>query len=356
MSATQGRPQASSPRSPQDEGASVSPARQRLWRWTKRIAPWALAALVLALVAQQARAVDWPQVWVSLRQLSAGRLAMAAGLAALSYGVYAGFDLVGRHLTRHGLSVPRTLGTAAISYAFNLNFGALVGGFAMRLRLYTRWGVAAATVAKVIALSMTTNWLGYLWVSGGVLLWSPPTLPGGWAPGDTVLRALGAAMVALASAYLVLCAVSRPRTLKWREHELALPGGRLALVQALAGGANWLLMGAIVWVLFEGRVDFALVLGALLMAAVAGVITHVPAGMGVLEAVFVATLGGVLPATEVLAVVLAYRAAYYLLPLALALPAYAWSEAAARRGGGAAQGRQGVKDSGPALRRGGRPT
>ncbi|WP_382323711.1 lysylphosphatidylglycerol synthase domain-containing protein [Hydrogenophaga sp. UC242_53] len=147
---------------------------------------------------------------------------------------------------------------------------------------------------------------------------------------------------------------SRPRTLKWREHELALPGGRLALVQALAGGANWLLMGTIVWVLFEGRVDFALVLGALLMAAVAGVITHVPAGLGVLEAVFVATLGGVLPATEVLAVVLAYRAAYYLLPLALALPAYAWSEAAARRGG--AQGRQGVKDSGPALRRGGRPT
>ena len=212
----------------------MSPAWQRLWWWTKRVAPWALAALVLALVAQQARAVDWAQVGVSLRQLSPARVALAVGLVALSYAVYAGFDLVGRHLTRHGLSVPRTLGTAAISYAFNLNFGALVGGFAMRLRLYTRWGVAAATVAKVIALSMTTNWLGYLWVTGGVLLWSPPALPGGWAPGDAVLRALGAAMVVLALAYLVLCAVSRPRTLRWRDHELALPGGRLALAQALA--------------------------------------------------------------------------------------------------------------------------
>ena len=332
----------------------MSPAQQRLWVWTKRVAPWALAALVLALVAQQARAVDWPQVGVSLQQLSSWRLALAVALAALSYGVYAGFDLVGRHLTRHGLSVPRTLGTAAISYAFNLNFGALVGGFAMRLRLYTRWGVAAATVAKVIALSMTTNWLGYLWVAGGMLLWSPPQLPGEWVPGDPVLRAIGAAMVALALAYLVLCAVSRPRTLNWREHELALPGGRLALVQALAGGLNWVLMGTIVWVLFAGRVDFATVLGALLMAAVAGVITHVPAGLGVLEAVFVATLSGTLPAPEVLAVVLAYRAAYYLLPLVLALPAYAWSEAAARRGG--AQGRPGVKGSGPALRRSGRPT
>lgn len=332
----------------------MSPAWQRLWWWTKRIAPWALAALVLALVAQQARAVDWAQVGVSLRQLSPARVALAVGLVALSYAVYAGFDLVGRHLTRHGLSAPRTLGTAAISYAFNLNFGALVGGFAMRLRLYTRWGVAAATVAKVIALSMTTNWLGYLWVAGGVLLWSPPALPGGWAPGDAVLRALGAAMVVLALAYLVLCAVSRPRTLRWRDHELALPGGRLALAQALAGGANWVLMGTIVWVLFEGRVEFATVLGALLMAAVAGVITHVPAGLGVLEAVFVATLSGALPATEVLAVVLAYRAAYYLLPLALALPAYAWSEAAARRSG--ALRRPGVKDSDRVLRRSGRPT
>lgn len=331
----------------------MSPARQRLWWWTRRVAPWALAALVLALVAQQARSVDWPQVGSSLQQLSPGRLAVAVALAALSYGVYAGFDLVGRHLTRHGLPVPRTWGTAAISYAFNLNFGALVGGFAMRLRLYTRWGLEAATVAKVIAVSMTTNWLGYLWVAGGVLLWAPPVLPVGWAPGDAVLRAIGAAMGVLALAYVVLCAVSRPRTLTWRDHELALPGGRVALVQALAGGANWVLMGGIVWWLFEGRVDFATVLGALLMAAVAGVITHVPAGLGVLEAVFVATLGGALPATEVLAVVLAYRAAYYLLPLALALPAYAWSEAAARRR--AARGQGSIRGSGPALRRSGRP-
>lgn len=311
----------------------MSPAARRAWGWVKRIAPWALAALVLGLVAQQARSVDWPEVWASLQKMSPARLALAAGIAAVSYAVYAGFDLVGRHLTRHGLSVPRTLGTAAISYAFNLNFGALVGGFAMRLRLYTRWGVEAATVAKVIALSMTTNWLGYLWVAGAVLLWNPPKLPGEWAPGDTVLRAIGLLMVALAGAYLALCAWSRQRTLSWRDHSLALPDGRLGLIQAAAGGASWMLIGSIVWVLFDGRVDYPTVLGALLMAAVAGVITHVPAGLGVLEAVFVATLGGSkLPATEVLAVVLAYRAAYYLLPLALALPAYAWSEAAARRG------------------------
>jgi len=312
----------------------MTPLARSVWTWIKRIAPWALAALVLALVAQQARSVEWPQVWTSLREMSPLRLALAGGIAVVSYVVYAGFDLVGRHLTRHGLSVPLTLGTAAISYAFNLNFGALVGGFAMRLRLYTRWGVSGATVAKVIAMSMTTNWLGYLWVSGAVLMVSPPKLPGEWAMSDMVLRAMGAAMFMLALLYLGLCAWSRRRTLRWREHELALPDGRLAVVQALAGGASWMLMGAIVWVLFAGRIDYLVVLGALLLAAVAGVITHVPAGLGVLEAVFVAVLAGRLPTSEVLATVLAYRAAYYLLPLALALPAYGWSEVVARRGGG----------------------
>lgn len=309
----------------------MSPAAQGVWRWFKRLAPWALAAAVLTLVAQQARAVDWSAVWTALQSLSAARLAIAVGLALVGYGVYAGFDLVGRHLTGHKLSVPRTLGTAAICYVFNLNFGALVGGFAMRLRLYTRWGLMGPTVAKVIGLSMVTNWLGYMGLAGAVLLWSPPRFPPAWSMSEMVLRVAGVAMIGLALAYVALCAWSRRRTLRWRDHELTLPGGKLALLQALMGATSWMLMGAIVWVLFDDRVAFSLALGALLIAAVAGVITHVPAGLGVLEAVFVAVLGGLLPATEVLAVVLAYRAIYYLVPLALAIPAYAWSEATARR-------------------------
>ncbi|MBT9466305.1 lysylphosphatidylglycerol synthase domain-containing protein [Hydrogenophaga sp.] len=308
----------------------MNPAAQRAWGWFKRIAPWALAALVLTLVVRQARTVEWPEVWRALQALTLAQGLTAVGLALLSYGLYASFDLIGRRLTGHALSIPRTLATAAISYAFNLNFGALVGGFGLRLRLYMRGGLPAPTVAKVIAHSMVTNWLGYLWVAGAVLLFAPPRLPESGVPSDLGLRAIGAVMVALALVYLALCTWSRQRELSWRGHTLALPGARLAALQALLGGASWMLIGAIVWSLFGGRIDYPAVLGALLLAAVAGVLTHVPAGLGVLEAVFVATLGGRLPATEVLATVLAYRAAYYLLPLVLALPAYAWSEAAAR--------------------------
>jgi hypothetical protein len=64
---------------------------------------------------------------------------------------------------------------------------------------------------------------------------------------------------------------------------------------------------------------------------VAGVVTHVPANLGVMEAVVVATLGARLTVPELLAAMLAYRATYYLLPLSLALPAYGLIESAARR-------------------------
>lgn len=307
------------------------------WSWFKRVAPWALAVLVLVLVVRQARTVDWPAVGQALQQMPPDRLAAAAGLALLSHGLYASFDLIGRRLSGHRLSALRTLGTAAISYAFNLNAGSLVGGFALRLRLYTRWGLSVAQVAQVIAHSMATNWLGYLWVGGVVLLWAPPRLSAGWALPDPALRAAGLAMLLAALAYPVLCRFVRPRRLVWRGQSLTLASAPLAVWQLVAGGASWLLIGATVWSLFGGRIDYPIVLGALLLAAVAGVLTHVPAGLGVLEAVFVATLGGRLPVVEVLATVLAYRATYYLLPLALALPAYALSEAAARHRNGAAE-------------------
>jgi len=286
---------------------------------------------VLALVANHARTVDWPAVWQALQSLSLARLAAAAMLALASYGLYAAFDLFGRRLTGHPLPVARSLGTAAISYAFNLNFGALVGGLALRLRLYNRWGLAVPTVLQIVAHSMVTNWVGYLWVGGAVLLWSPPQLPATWMLPDAGLRAIGLAMLLTAFVYLALCRFSRKRQLTWRTHTLELPSGRLAALQALAGGANWLLIGAIVWLVLGGRIDYASVLGTMLLAAVAGVITHVPANLGVLEAVVVATLGTRLPTHELLAAMLAFRATYYLLPLALALPAYGLSETAARR-------------------------
>jgi len=91
-------------------------------------------------------------------------------------------------------------------------------------------------------------------------------------------------------------------------------------------------MAGIIYTLLLQRVEYPAVLTALLAAAVAGVISHVPAGIGVLEAVFVALLSDQVAKEELLAVLLTYRGIYYLLPLMVAVVMYFLFEARMRRG------------------------
>jgi uncharacterized membrane protein YbhN (UPF0104 family) len=90
-------------------------------------------------------------------------------------------------------------------------------------------------------------------------------------------------------------------------------------------------MGGVVWLLLQQKVPYPEVVAVLLVGAVAGVITHVPAGLGVLETVFVALLSHRLPQGEILAALIGYRVLYYLAPLAIATVAYLVMELRARR-------------------------
>ena len=74
-----------------------------------------------------------------------------------------------------------------------------------------------------------------------------------------------------------------------------------------------------------------IVLGVLLVSSIAGVIVHIPAGIGVLEAVFIAMLSGEeISRGAIIAALLAYRALYYFLPLLLATIGYLILESRAK--------------------------
>lgn len=302
---------------------------RRYGRLAWRAAPWILAVVVLGFVVQLARTLDWREVWRVLISQSPGRLALALLLTVASHALYSSFDLVGRWLTRMRLPVARTLAVAAVSYAVNLNFGALVGGLALRIRLYARQGADAATAARVIGHTIVTNWLGYAWVAGLALWIAPPVA----APGlltATGLRWLGAALCVVAAAWIAMCAWLGPRRLQLRGHKIELPGLATTLWAAAVGGANWMLMGAVCWVVLQDHASYPMVLSGLLLAAIAGAVSHVPGGLGVMEAVFIAVLGSKLPHAELLGALLLYRVIHNIVPLAWAIPGYALLESAAR--------------------------
>ena len=223
------------------------------------------------------------------------------------------------------------LSVSFVSYAFNLNFGALVGGMAFRYRLYSRLGLSAGTTTRVLAMSVATNWLGYLALSGVMLVTGVVRLPESWA-GAGVLRLVGVALLLVFAAYMVLTWLTRIDELTVGNWRMPVPSRGMAVLQAGLSMLNWMLMGGIVYILLPGdALSYPVVLGALLLAAIAGVVTHVPAGLGVLEAVFIAVLGGKVPHGTLLAAILVYRALYYLAPLAVAAVVYAVTEASAKR-------------------------
>ncbi|MNG20615.1 Inner membrane protein YbhN [compost metagenome] len=59
-----------------------------------------------------------------------------------------------------------------------------------------------------------------------------------------------------------------------------------------------------------------------MISSIAGVITHIPAGLGVLETVFLTLLQGTYGKGTLLAALIGYRAIYFLLPLLIATLVY----------------------------------
>ncbi|QNP39886.1 putative bifunctional lysylphosphatidylglycerol flippase/synthetase [Lysobacter solisilvae (ex Woo and Kim 2020)] len=296
--------------------------RHPLLHRLRRIAWWLVPVAVLALVARAARAIDWRGVGEAMAGFDPGTLLVAALLSATSYLVYCGYELAARHYAHHALSPRRTALIGGIAYALGLNIGALFGATGARLRLYTRAGLGIAAVTRIVAFATSTNWLGYLLLAGALFASGAVQAPSRFAALAGALPWLGAAMLAAAALYLLACWRLHGRMFHVRGHHFRLPSVPLALLQFALAALNWALMAAILYVLLPAAADYPTVLGALLLAAVATALVHVPGGVGVLEAVFVAALAPRIPVAAVLAALFAYRTLYYLLPLAAALPAY----------------------------------
>ncbi|MBC7437067.1 MAG: UPF0104 family protein [Bdellovibrionales bacterium] len=296
------------------------------WPWVRRALTLAFFVVVATMLFRYAGTVNWREVWAAIRAYPWPVLMAAAVLAGATHLLYSTYDLLGRHYTQHGLRVATVMKVTFICYAFNLNLGSLVGGVALRYRLYSRLGLSSGQVTRILSLSMITNWLGYLVLAGLVFTFWPLALPSSIHFNEASVPVLGMSLLAAAASYLVICGVSRSKVVQLRGVEISLPSLPVALLQVAMSCANWLLMSGVVYLLMPRELGFSEVLSVLLIAAVAGVITHVPAGLGVLEAVFVALLSHRVPEGQLLAGLLTYRALYYLVPFAMAVLLYLLTE------------------------------
>ncbi|MGQ0699853.1 MAG: lysylphosphatidylglycerol synthase domain-containing protein [Panacagrimonas sp.] len=299
---------------------------KKSWKLIK----WVLAVMFFGAVGwllySRGREMDWGEVWASVRAFDALTLATGLGFTLLAYLAFGTYDLLSKRHLKHDVPAPRVLTIAMASYALNLNLGALVGGWAARIRLYSRVGVDAAMSAQIIGMGLLSNWTGYVLIAGLVFTISPPELPETWALSSSMLPFIGGALLLLLSAYLLVCALKPGHVWKIRSFELRAPTLRFAGLQLGVSAVHWLSTCMVISSFLPGELAFTTVLGVLVMSSIAGAAAHIPAGLGVIEAVFVAALGDRFPPAQLLGALLAYRATFYLAPLLVALIAYPFLE------------------------------
>jgi uncharacterized membrane protein YbhN (UPF0104 family) len=301
-------------------------------RRVKRTVTVVFVCVVVALLVRVGMTIEWSEVAQAMLETPNPALWKAGLLVLASYCVYACFDLLGKWYTGHDLPWWRTMLAGSVSYAFTMNFGAAVGGLALRLRLYAKQGLNPGQIMRIMGLSMTTNWIGYCLLGGTIFAMGAVRPPSSWEIGAGPLRMLGAVMICVALGYVALCAFSERRSWTIRDHTVELPELRIALLQLALAMTNWSLMGLIVYTVMPGDVSYATVLGTLLIGSLIGAIAHIPGGLGVTEYVFITLLSDA-PRHQVLGAILVYRALYYVAPVLLTGACYLVYEARSRSSG-----------------------
>jgi len=263
--------------------------------------PILLVGAVLVLGWAELRLIDFAQVRQSLRALSGGWLAAAAGLTALNFVLLGCYDLI----TLRGTAVPRAarwgFGTLSFAWSNFLTLGPIAGN-AVRFLLYRPYGVDAGILSGAILANITAFASALLACMASVWLLPPVAAP------------LGAIVILALLAFLLGRIGRHPGTPRWLSR-----GGRTWAVLFGVAFLDWVVAAAVFVAVVRATgepIPLPPVIRAFFTGQLIGAASLLPGGLGSADAYWLARLP-VGPASAG-AALLAYRATYYLAPWLLA--------------------------------------
>jgi phosphatidylglycerol lysyltransferase len=260
------------------------------------------------------------EILAQIRSIPPGNLLAALAFTACGYTVLTGYDALAMRYIGRSLSYRHTAQTAfmAFAVAHNVGIAALSGG-SVRYRMYSLLGLSGTEIARVILFCSVTFGLGACLLLGLAVLVMPSIDAGVLRLSAAELDAAGVLLMALPVAYLTM-AWFRSAPFHVGAWSLALPPPRIGLAQVSLSTADLALAAASLYILLptELQTGFLPFLGIYLIAIAAGLVSNVPGGIGVFEAVLIISLPDA-DRSELLGAVILYRVIYYILPLFLAL-------------------------------------
>ena len=279
-----------------------------------------IAAVAIWVVAQRIGEIDFDEV---MRDLAAVPMPIVIAALLCSAGVYTTVGLYegiavriasGRNLRRQAFR------TAVIANPLGRAIGvAMASGGALRYRMYAPEGLSIREVGAVILLVAMPYVFGVGWLIDLSLLLHLQDAARAFKLPVAIVAVFGVFGLAKDVGWLAFVA-SRKEPITIRGQSIRLPSLRDALVQIAFGLVQISLMTTILYLFMppELNMTWPAFVAIYCISFVAGQVSNVPAGLGVLEAALFLLLPHV-PPGKLVSAVLAYRAVYELIPLGVAL-------------------------------------
>jgi uncharacterized membrane protein YbhN (UPF0104 family) len=245
----------------------------------------------------------------------------ASLLTLLNYIILVGYDWFAvRWVGEKDLPLRKIALASFTGYAYSYNFGATLFGTSIRYRLYSAWGVSFRKILDLLVILGLTFWFGVFTLAGVVFIAVPFRVPAKLESLHLPFAGtfwVGVTLLAIAVGYVAIGALAH-RPLKLFGWQLPLPPLKLTLYQIAIACADLLVAAAVLYVLLPA-IDggYMRILGVFMLAFVVAVLTHVPGGYGVFDALIIHFLPED-DGAQVVAALLVFRVIYYWVPLLLA--------------------------------------
>ncbi len=317
-------------------------------RWV-RFVPfiWPLVGLCIMVAAfyvlsRQAATLSPAAIMASLREIPPLHLLLAAAASLIAYGALAGYDRIALMQLKRKMPLWFIALVSFTTYALSHNIGGtIIAGGAIRFRAYSTRGMSLAEVTFLVLFCSFTFALGTVMLGGALLVIDPGLAERfaalldsivhwlGYARGTSVLaspaalrvvaRTSGVVMLALVGLYVLGSVLGfKPIEMRWLHIHYPAPAviWRQLIIAPLE------LVGAAGIIYFalppSAHPDFLTVLGVFIASFTAGLISHSPGGLGVLESLCVAAIPEV-SKSAMLAALIVFRLFYLVLPLCASL-------------------------------------
>ncbi|ELS03885.1 putative integral membrane protein [Xenococcus sp. PCC 7305] len=280
-----------------------------------------ICLLAVGTVIREFNDTDWQNVFISLNEISLVQLGQALLFVIGSYSAIACYDILAFRYLKKNLAKSKLVFAGLINYAISPNIGvAFLTGSFLRYRLYSQWHISTFEVAKIIAFTNLNLWVGMIPLAGIILTFSSLKLP--FDVNLPILQnysnSLGIILVIISLSYLSLTIFLR-KTIYWKKQKLQLPSFTLSLTQILVFTLDWGFAALTLYYLLDLPIAYPYFLGVYIIAMLSGLVSTLPGGLGIFEAVIIFFLESRQTKEVLLSHLLIFRCLYYFLPFAIAV-------------------------------------